>query len=77
MTAKEDYKPGKAESIAYSMKLVNGVYNKLIAVLQMQLREDYDEFTRGWNSGLTAAIGMIQTCKYTKDDYLKMMQEDE
>lgn len=68
----------RAESIGYSMKLINGVYNKMIEVFKMQLREDEtDEFTKGWNGALTAAIGMTTACKYTKEDFLEMIQESD
>jgi hypothetical protein len=59
------------------MKLVNGVYNKMIEVFAMQIREANDEYDRGWNDGFTTAIQMTKACKYTKDDFLEMIREDD
>ena len=67
----------KARSLAYSMKLVNGVYDKLIEVFSMQIRTDIeDEYTKGWNDGFMAACEMTKACKYTKDDFLEMLEEE-
>jgi hypothetical protein len=70
----KDSKRDKARSIAFSMKLVNGVYNKLIEVFGMQLQEENGEdYIRGWNDALNAAITMTRACKYTKKDYKEML----
>lgn len=68
----------KKRSIAYSMKLVNGVYNKLIEVFAKQVQHiDNEEYTRGWNAAFTSAVEMIRSCKYTKDDYLNLIREED
>jgi len=68
----------KAKSIAYSMKLVNGVYSKLIDVFGMQLRDEADDdYIRGWNDAVTTVIAMTGACKYTKEDYMEMVNESE
>jgi hypothetical protein len=66
----------KVKSIAYSMKLVNGVYGRLIEVFEMQVKEaENDEYTMGWNDAFKAAANMTDQCKYTKEDFFRMMSE--
>lgn len=66
----------RARSIAYSMKLVNGVYDKLIEVFEFQIKEeDGEDYTRGWNDAFSAVVQMTAACKYTKEDYKEMMNE--
>ncbi len=66
----------KARTIAYSMKLVNGVYSKLIEVFAMQIREeDGEDYTRGWNDAFSTVVQMTQACKYTAADFKEMMNE--
>ena len=66
----------KTKSIAYSMKLVNGVYSRLIEAFEMQVKEDgIDEWTEGWNAAVSGLVSMTKRCKYTKEDFLKMVAE--
>ena len=52
----------KTKSIAYSMKLVNGVYTRLIDVFSMQIKEvETDEYITGWNDAFKAVIKMVQS----------------
>jgi hypothetical protein len=67
----------KRRSIAYSMKLVNGVYNKLIEVFEKQIKEETDEYVMGWNDAFKAVVAMTEACKYTKEDYIKMTQKED
>jgi hypothetical protein len=58
------------------MKLVNGVYNKLIEVFSMQLQEEADDdYIRGWNDAFGTAMQMTAACKYTKEDFLEMIHD--
>lgn len=67
----------KKRSIAFSMKLVNGVYNKLIEVFRMQIQEEKDDdYVRGWNDAFTTVIQMTMACKYTKKDYMEMIKDE-
>lgn len=69
---------GNKRTIAYSMKLVNGVYNRLIEVFARQIKEvEIDEYMMGWNDAFKAVIEMVRSCKYTKDDYLNTIREGE
>ena len=73
----KDSNKDRIRSIAFSMKLVNGVYNKLIEVFGMQLQEENGEdYIRGWNDALNAAITMTRACKYTKKDFKKKKKNE-
>ncbi len=68
----------KDMTVAYSMKLVNGVYNKLINVFTMQIKEDeIDEYIMGWNDAFKAVVNMVESCKYTKEDYLNLIKKED
>lgn len=63
-------------TVAYSMKLVNGVYSKLIEQFTKQIKDiEIDEYVMGWNDAFKAVVKMIESCKYTKEDYLNTIKE--
>jgi hypothetical protein len=67
---------GNNRTIAYSMKLVNGVYSKLIEQFTKQIKDiEIDEYVMGWNDAFNAVVKMIESCKYTKEDYLNLINE--
>lgn len=66
----------KARSVAYSMKLVNGIYKKLIEMFALQMRTEIeDEYARGWNDAISMVIQFTHACRYTKEDFLDLMEE--
>lgn len=66
----------KAKSVAYSMKLVNGVYQRLMEMYALQVRTEVeDEYARGWNDAISMVLQFTHACKYTKEDFLDMMEE--
>ena len=75
-TVKNSELSEKTRSIAYSMKLVNGVYSRLIEAFKMQIKEAEDnEYVMGWNDAFKAVVEMTKSCKYTKKDFLEMVAE--
>jgi len=60
------------------MKLVNGVYSRLMQMFALQIREEIeDEYARGWNDAISMVIQFTHACKYTKEDLLDMLEESD